>query len=206
MRNLFAIFILVFAVPFFCRGQEKTVGLVATGITTEASIYSHTVRVQLEPFLSWGNQKNQLVVGPTIIVASNMGFQSSQMPKLSGMKIGYRLWPGSTNKQWNFYLSNDLRIQRVQDGWKGNAFNEELAQYEETDYRVIEMLVDNHLGYGVTFSIGQNLTLNQGVGLGAYISSLNGNDARAHETNFDYRGYKNFGFSWKVNIGIAYKL
>lgn len=205
MRNLSTIFLLSIAFFSTSWAQDKP-GILAAGITTEAAVYSHTVRVQAEPFLSWGTSRNQLVFGPTILVISNMGFQSSQMPKLSGMKFGYRLWPGSTSKRWNFYLSNDLRIQRVQDGWKANAFNEELGQYQETDYRVIEILVDNYLGYGVTFSLGQHLTVSQGVGLGAFISSLNGNDARAQETNFDYRGYGNFGFCWKVNIGLTYQL
>ena len=144
----------------------------------------------------------QLIMAPTILVASNMGFQSSQIPKVSGIKIGYRFWPGTLNKKWAFYLANDLRFQRVKDSWKGNSYNEEISQYQDTDFRVVELLIDNYLGYGLVLKITKHLRVSQGVGVGVYVSSLNGDDALAHETSFDYRGYSNFGFTWKVNVGF----
>ena len=202
MKNYLALWLFLFGSYPWCLAQKSSFSIVQAGINTEASFYNFTARIQMEPFVAYGTQKNQLIMAPTILVASNMGFQSSQIPKVSGVKVGYRFWPGTLNKRWTFYLANDLRFQRVKDSWKGNSFNEELSQYQETDYRVVEILIDNYLGYGVVLKITEHLSINQGVGIGAYVSSLNGNNALADEISFDYRGYSNFGFTWKVNFGL----
>lgn len=206
MKNLFALLLVLITASGSLSGQEKALTFIRAGLNTDASFNNFTARVQIEPYLAIGNLRKQLVVGPTLLIASNIGFATSNMPRLSGLKIGYRYWPGSLDKQWSFYLTNELRVQRVQEKWQGNFFDDQSLAYQDRNYRTVEVLIDNFTGYGVSFKINNKLSLNQGVGIGMYLSNLKGSNSQDTPANFDYRGYGDFGFSWKVNFGLAYDL
>ena len=98
MKQLVTILLLISLISGL-QAQDKKKVLRSTGISTNASLLEHSVRGQLEPYVSLGTDNKQITLGPTILVASNIGYQSPQTPRLTGGRIGYRcsampMYPG----------------------------------------------------------------------------------------------------------------
>ncbi len=179
------------------------------GFSGNVTIIDYSFRGYIEPYMAWGTQSKQILVAPTILIASNLGYQSPQTPRLTGARVGYRFWPGTLDKKWEFYLSADLRLQRLGDRWNANLYNENLSDYQEYQVKTVELLIENYLGYGLTYKINKQLSVSQGVGLGWYGSNLQvktSDQGRNLSDVVDYRGYDNIGFIWNVSLGINYKL
>ena len=184
------------------QAQDKKKVLRSTGISTNASLLEHSVRGQLEPYVSLGTDNKQITLGPTILVASNIGYQSPQTPRLTGGRIGYRFLPGTLNNKWAFHISADFRIQRLKDTWNSNWYNEQISEYQEYTIKTVELLIENYVGYGLEFKISKSLSISQGVGFGWYMSNL---DANAHMSDLvDYRGYDDVGFLLNARFEISY--
>lgn len=179
------------------------------GVSGSASVMDHTVRVQLEPYLAWGSNTHQLLLGPTLLLATNIGFKTHPATRLSGLRIGYRYLPPLEHRKLTFYLSADFRMQRVKDQWEANIFNEQLGLYQDITYRTVEFLLENQLGYGLNYKLVKSLSISHGVGLGWYLSDLNTKVLTPGVTqidNADFRGYDNFGLSLNVRLGIIYNI
>jgi len=206
MKQLITILIL-FWLTTGLAAQVKKMAIRTAGISSSVSVLNYSARGQMEPYISWGTNKKQLIFAPTILVASNIGYQSPQSPRLSGTRIGYRFWPGSLDNKWAFYLSADLRLQRLKDQWNGNSFNLKLSEYQEYTIKTVELQLENYLGYGLVFNISKSLSIGQGVGLGWYLSKLKTSSSVANAEVVDlvdYRGYGDIGFIWNVRFEINY--
>jgi hypothetical protein len=136
-----------------------------------------------------------------------MGYQSPQIVRLTGARFGYRFFPSIKDSKWGFYVSADLRMQRLKDYWNANSFNEKSQDYQEHTIKTVELLAENYIGYGLKYSINQSFSLSQGVGLGWYISGLK--TKSDHTLNnmvdlVDYRGYDDLGFVWNIRFEINY--
>lgn len=205
MKQLITIILVCFITGLEAQINEKAIKSI--GISSSASMLDHSVRGQVEPYISWGTNKNQLILASTILVATNIGYQSPQSPRLSGARVGYRFWPGESDNKWAFYMSADLRLQRLKDLWTGNTFNEQLSEYQEYTIKTVELLLENYLGYGLVFNINKSLSISQGVGLGWYLSKLNSGSSVTNvqvPDIVDYRGYDDFGFIWNVRFEINF--
>lgn len=205
MKQLITIILVCFITGLEAQINEKAIRSI--GISSSASMLDHSVRGQVEPYISWGTNKNQLILASTILVATNIGYQSPQSPRLSGARVGYRFWPGESDNKWAFYMSADLRLQRLKDLWTGNTFNEQLSEYQEYTIKTVELLLENYLGYGLVFNINKFLSISQGVGLGWYLSKLNSGSSVTNvqvPDIVDYRGYDDFGFIWNVRFEINF--
>lgn len=205
MKQLITIILVCFITGLEAQINEKAIKSI--GISSSASMLDHSVRGQIEPYISWGTNKNQLILASTILVATNIGYQSPQSPRLSGARVGYRFWPGESDNKWAFYMSADLRLQRLKDLWTGNTFNEQLSEYQEYTIKTVELLLENYLGYGLVFNINKSLSISQGVGLGWYLSKLNSGSSVTNvqvPDIVDYRGYDDFGFIWNVRFEINF--
>ncbi len=205
MKQLITIILVCFITGLEAQINEKAIKSI--GISSSASMLDHSVRGQIEPYISWGTNKNQLILASTILVATNIGYQSPQSPRLSGARVGYRFWPGESDNKWAFYMSADLRLQRLKDLWTGNTFNEQLSEYQEYTIKTVELLLENYLGYGLVFNINKSLSISQGVGLGWYLSKLNSGSSVTNvqvPDLVDYRGYDDFGFIWNVRFEINF--
>lgn len=205
MKQLITIILVCFITGLEAQINEKAIRSI--GISSSASMLDHSVRGQVEPYISWGTNKNQLILASTILVATNIGYQSPQSPRLSGARVGYRFWPGESDNKWAFYMSADLRLQRLKDLWTGNTFNEQLSEYQEYTIKTVELLLENYLGYGLVFNINKSLSISQGVGLGWYLSKLNSGSSVTNvqvPDIVDYRGYDDFGFIWNVRFEINF--
>ncbi len=200
--------IILFWLTTGLEAQVKKMAIRTVGISSSVSILDYSVRGQMEPYISWGTNKKQLVFAPTILVASNIGYRSPQSPRLSGARIGYRFWPGVLDNKWAFYMSADLRVQRLKDLWSANSFNLQLSEYQEYTVKTVELQLENYVGYGLVFNISKSLSISQGVGLGWYLSKLNTSSSDTNDTvidPIDYRGYGDIGFIWNVRFEINYK-
>ncbi len=205
MKQLITIILVCFITGLEAQINEKAIRSI--GISSSASMLDHSVRGQVEPYISWGTNKNQLILASTILVATNIGYQSPQSPRLSGARVGYRFWPDESDNKWAFYMSADLRLQRLKDLWTGNTFNEQLSEYQEYTIKTVELLLENYLGYGLVFNINKFLSISQGVGLGWYLSKLNSGSSVTNvqvPDIVDYRGYDDFGFIWNVRFEINF--
>jgi len=187
--------------------QDKKMTIRTVGISSSVSILDYSGRGQIEPYISWGTSKKQVIFAPTILVASNIGYQSPQSPRLSGTRIGYRFWPGTLDNKWAFYMSANLRLQRLKDLWNANSFDLQLSEYQDYTIKTVELQLENYLGYGLVFNINKSLSISQGVGLGWYLSKLKTSSSvtNANVTDLvDYRGYDDFGFIWNVRFEINF--
>ena len=190
------------------NGQEKSNGIQALGVSGSASILDHSVRGYLEPYLAVGTVNKQLIIAPTILAGSNLGYQGPQTPRLTGTRVGYRFWPGTTDKKWQFHLSADMRMQRLEDHWNLNLFNQEVLEYEDYRVKTVELLLENYLGYGLVYRINQSFSISQGVGMGWYLSNLgvkSENFDNPGSDLLDYRGYDNIGFVWSARLELTYR-
>ena len=206
MRRLIAI-CLCFGLLSIANGQEKTNRIQALGVSGSTSILDHSIRGYLEPHLVVGTSNKQLVLAPTILVGSNLGYQVPQTPRFTGTRVGYRFWPGTIDKKWQFYLSADMRLQRLEDRWNVNLFNQEVLEYQDFNVKTVELLLENYLGYGLVYRINKSLSISQGVGIGWYLSNLgvqNGNFDNPGADVLDYRGYDNIGFILSARIELSY--
>jgi len=207
MKQLITLIILLCFITGL-EAQDQKMAFRGTGISSSASILDHSVRGYVEPYVSWGTNKNQLILAPTILAASNIGIQTPQAPRLSGARIGYQVWPGTLDNKWAFYMSVDLRLQRLKDYWIGNSFNDQLSEYQEHNIKTVELLIENYLGYGLIFKINKSLSISQGIGLGWYLSKLHTGSSVTHAQVadlVDYRGYDDIGFIWNARFEINYK-
>jgi|GEM_PF-2822887 len=203
------IILMVFGSIAVAQAQTLEKTIQNAGVSTNVSILEYTARGYFEPYLTFGASNKQLLLATTILAGSNLGYQSPQSLRLSGGRIGYRFWPGSSNENWNFHVSVDMRLQRLKDLWNANLYNESKSDYQEYNLKTIELLLENHVGYGLVFNINEFCSISQGVGLGWYLSNL---DVTAANTNahladiVDYRGYDDIGFLWNIRFEISYKL
>ncbi|MEX2335657.1 MAG: hypothetical protein WD555_00125 [Fulvivirga sp.] len=64
---------------------------------------------------------------------------------------------------------------------------------------------ENSLGAGLTWNFHKNFSLNSRFGLGYHISSLKHDDLDEQPvlSNRDYRGYRNKGIFYNIQIGTA---
>lgn len=190
------------------NGQTPKDSSKSAGILGSASILEYTVKGYLEPYVARSMGNKQLIAALTLLVASNLGYQSPQSPRLTGTRLGYRFWPGTRNQKLDFYISADLRLQRLTDVWNANLYNENFLDYQEYQLRTVEFSVENYLGYGLVFNVNESFRINQGVGLGWYLSNLDVKSANGsvHALDVvDYRGYDSFGFIWNVSFGFSYR-
>lgn len=186
--------------------QKSREGTMELGITTSFSVYNYTFRGLANPHVSWQKDKLNFVIGPTLLVASNVGLNTTNFPKLTGLKSSLRYMPAMRNKRFTFFLSNDIIIQRIVDHWDANAYDERIGNYASFRYRNVEHLIEQYIGYGFKLKFARNWHLVKGVGIGYYLSNLDGDELSSNAPeveNFDYRGYKNFGFSWLIKLGAG---
>ena len=200
--------LIIFSLSTVWAQQTKSI-CQTVGVTGGASVLEYSVKGYFEPYLAWGTSKKQIIMAPTVLVGSNLGYQSPQSPRLTGAKLGYRFWPGSLDNKWNFYLSIDMRLQRLKDIWDGNFYSETLSGYQTIHIKSLEYSLENYFGYGLVYKISKAVQISQGVGLGWYLSDL---DTKATNANAqiadiaDYRGYDNAGFLWNLSLGVSYSL
>jgi len=208
MKKLFvSLLLLLLLLPGM--GQQRQSDFRSVGLSAGASIIGYSYRGYAEPFVTWGYKNKQLLVAPTLLITSNLGYQSPQKPRLTGTRIGYRFKPSPNEAKWKLYLAADLRLQRLSDRWLANSFNETKQNYKEYSVQSVELLLENYFGYGLEFSVGKSFVINQGIGLGWYYSDLKTRpDSNYGMVNdfFDYRGYDNVGFIWNINLGVSYRL
>ena len=191
---------------FTANAQEHN-SIRTIGWSGSASIIDFSFKGYLEPYLAWGSLKKQIVFSPTLLVASNLGYQSSQKVRLTGGRVGYRYWPSINHDKWGLYLAADLRMQRVKDYWNANTYNENSLEYQEYLVKTTEGSLENYLGYGLKYTIGKSVSIVQGVGIGWYMSHFKtkSNHAAGTDIDFlDYRGYDDFGFIWNIQLGVNY--
>ena len=207
MRGILIFILLLGTISTSVQGQSKQQSTQAFGLSASASIFEYSVRGYLEPYMAWGTDRKQLLVAPTLLLGTNLGYQTPRSPRLTGLRFGYQLWPGSFDHKWNFYISTDLRLQRLKDQWAANYFNVSLSDYQEFNIKTVELSLENYVGYGLVLKISDHFRITQGVGLGWYLSNL---DARSPKANthivdkVDYRGYDNLGFLWNVSFRVVY--
>ncbi len=205
MKN-YTCLILSLLFSFALYGQKTPEKGKELGITTSFSIYNYTFRGLLNPHLTWQMGKINLLLGPTLLVASNNGLNTAKSPKLTGIRSSFRYIPTAAAKRFIFHLSSDLIVQRIVDRWDANAYDERIGNFADFRYRNIEYLIEHYLGYGFKLNLSSRWYLIKGVGIGYYLSNLKGDELSANAPeveNFDYRGYSDFGFSWQIKLGAG---
>ncbi|MDN5213947.1 hypothetical protein QQ020_17865 [Fulvivirgaceae bacterium BMA12] len=205
MKN-FVCSILLLLFSFTLYGQKSLEKAKELGITTSFSIYNYTFRGLINPYLTWQKGKTNLLLGPTLLVASNNGLNTAKSPKLTGIRSSFRYIPAAVARRFVFHLASDLIVQRIVDRWDANAYDERIGNFADFRYQNIEYLIEHYLGYGFKLNVGRRWYLIKGVGIGYYLSKLKGNELSANAPeveNFDYRGYSDFGFSWQIKMGAG---
>ena len=183
--------------------DDQSVGLIST-----VSIYNHTYRGNLSPYLRLNYGSGSWAFGPLVLAASNVGSDVSNGPKLTGLRLAYQYSPQTESKRFEFYLGSEIHAQRIKDIWQANAFNPATEKFQNVSYKSVERILEAYAGYGIRLIIGSRWFLSNGVGAGFYLSKLHGNmlGSDVLETDiYDYRGYDDFGFSWNITLGAGYK-
>ncbi len=190
------------------QGQEMKAKSTVMGVNTNVSIINFTYRVTLNPYYQVNLGSSKLNLGPTFLVGSNVGISNTKSIKMTGILFSYHLVPNDQHRKFIFFFSSDLLLQRIADFWDANAYDNRIGNYANFRYRNLEYLLQHNFGYGFTLNLGKSLFLSKGIGLGYYVSNLHGEELSENSPdieNFDYRGYKNFGFSWQVKLGLGFK-
>jgi hypothetical protein len=185
--------------------REKSIKIQNTGY-----FISKTFRFISAPQYSIKINKHSFSVGPTILSLTRNCVSDNQLPKLNGIQASYYLYPLLNTKNINFHLFDDLIVQRTVDKWTSNIWDKTQLMYIPYKYQNTEVVVFNHIGYGLDVLLGNQFSVNQSVGLGFYYSKTNGKSISANTPDIPFEnknanGYSSFGFSWQVQLGIEYK-
>jgi hypothetical protein len=191
------------------NGQASKNSVSEIGLNTSVSFYNYIYRGSINPYLTFRAGRTGWTAGPLILVSSNIGSNTSNGPKLTGLCTAYGYFPQMQSERFEFYLGAEVLAQRIKDVWQANAFDDKLGAFRNFSYQNVELLLESYLGYGVKLKFGKHWYLSNGIGAGCYFSKLVGDelDADAPEIdNFDYRGYDDFGFSWNMKLGVGFNL
>ncbi len=193
----------------FGQCQDIQHKAISVGSATNVSIINFTFRIAEIPYIEINKTKSSWGAGPVFQFGSNSGISKLFTPRLTGLMLSYRYNPNQASKRFAFHFSNDIFIQRIGDYWDANAYDIDQNRYATFRYRNLEYLLQHFMGYGFQMKIGNHFSLTKGIGLGYYLSKLQGEELEESGPeieNIDYRGYKNFGFNWQIKIGICYQI
>ncbi|WP_185152510.1 hypothetical protein, partial [Fulvivirga aurantia] len=97
----------------------------------------------------------------------------------------------------------------IVDRWSAKIWQNESKGYVDHRYESAEILINNHLGYGIVINLSKTLALNQSVGAGIYYSTTD-NDERSggapEISDHNVKGYTDLGFTWGLDFSFVYKL
>lgn len=173
--------------PYFISGTYRAIGSVSVGRQFE---------------------KHSLSVGPTFLYASDIVTSNKNFPKLTGAQLNYKYFPNGISNKWDLYMFSQIVYQDIKDKWTSVIYNEDISAYQEFRYLNREYLVTANVGYGIKLKLSERLILSQGIGVGLYLSILDGDelssDAPEIGENFG-AGYAPIGITLSGNFGICYQ-
>jgi len=208
MKTILAIILLLLS-PVLLLSQERNKEPLKIGLQTHVSVFSYTYRGYLIPNVEINAGKGRLSIGPTILIATNIGSVLSKGPKLTGFNLTYKYFPNPTADKFSLFFNGELQAQRITEKWKANALDINTGDYVEFGYQITEYILEYSLGYGFSYWLTPDFFLLQGVGAGVYYSILMEDERGSGSSkaeNFDYRGYHDVGFAWSVKFGMGFKL
>ena len=161
--------------------------------------------------ISFGKQfgKHAISIGPTILYASDIVTSNKKFPKLTGTQLNYKYYPNGINNKWNLFMFSQFSFQVIKDKWSSVIFVNPTEGYKEYKYLNKETQFLSNFGYGVAFKLTEKIALTQGLGIGLYISVLDGDEISPDAPEVGENvgaGYSPFGLNISANFGIKYKL
>jgi hypothetical protein len=188
------------------NAQNKSIS-----IQTTASFIDKTLRVLSSPQLEIKKSNHLWSFGPAILMTTEKAVSEKKYPKLVGLQGTYRAYPLEGPKRINFFLFDDLLIQRIVNKWTSTIWDNSQQTYVAYKYSSAELILQNHVGYGIELTLGKHLVTRNSFGIGFYYANTKGHSESdgAPNTSFNdenINGYDPFGFSWLINFGVGYQL
>lgn len=185
--------------------QARTTNL---GLSTNAVFYKKSYKAFLIP--QWEIRKNAhaFSVGLTILVTSGFDASDRKYPKLSGLHGSYKYFPIQASGKLDFYLHTSLLLKRIVDKWSVNYWDDDHSCYELLGYKNTEIIINPFVGYGITLKVLKRLSVTQSIGVGYFLSSIDGKEfdnPSDVDKDYDYRPYGDNGLALEVKLGLSYR-
>jgi hypothetical protein len=167
-----------------------------------------TQSITVSPSLWLRKNKFEFGAGPVAMVYRKLTVSDQRLPKLTGIRVGSTFSPEIKSKWVGLYLHTSLQYQRISDIWTGNIWDNGLQEYVNFEYRNRENIVEMNGGYGIRIFLSKHIYLYQDVGVGIYLSGLEGDELTPGTPEFkdpDFRGYENVGGLWRLAVGLGYR-
>lgn len=189
---------------FSVQAQEINVGL-----SNNAYIISRTIRLTASPQLQLHYDKSQLNVGPLFIMYNINSTSDQKFPKFTGVNASYHYLPFKTDRNLNFYLFADLAVQMIRNEWNSAQWDPDSQEYRNFKYESREFLTMATGGYGIKIKVKKRFEINQGIGLGLYVSATDNDELTSGAPEISDRniqGYDDFDFCFSATLGLSYRL
>ncbi len=192
---------------FMCSIMELSAQTRQISLSNSGFFVGQSIRVLSEPMIEFRKGRKGWKFGPTIVLLGESTASDKKYPKLSGFSTSYLFYPVNTTKKFDFYLFTTARFQLISNKWKSQIWDIDTGSYQSHSYKSDELLITQHVGYGLILNLHERFSLRQGVGIGPYYSATDNNEQSAGAPEIDdmnLSGYNKFGFSWLLNLEINY--
>jgi hypothetical protein len=182
----------------------------SVNVKTTGTFIDETLRIISSPQLEIQKSNHLWSLGPAILMATEKAVSEKKFPKLVGLQGTYKTYPLGGTKRVNFFLFDDLLLQRIVDTWSSTVWDDTQESYVAYTYSSAEFILQNNVGYGIELTVAKRFILKNSIGIGFYYSYTKGKsetDAAPYLPFMDdnINGYDPFGFSWLINVGIGYQ-
>ena len=205
MKSIFSIF-LISILTLSTNAQEDVAE--STYYLSTSSSLSHFKEVKSLNFhASFGIRKNkhEWELGPIFLLFPNYRKINNGEFKFTGFNAAYRLRPNCNGDVFDFYFQSNLFAQRIVDKWTASIWDDGLGAYKYENLKDIETLIQLYVGYRMqaTF-LKKRLFVFNSVNFGGYFSDLEDPYEERLGVEYDFRGYRDFGTNWMINVGLGY--
>lgn len=196
------------ALPFFSFAQSESKYRYSTDISLTYSQLASSERVETQVGLSIYSNRHQLRLAPIIQTYSSEAVNNPKIWQITGGSASYFYNIPTQADRFVLRFRYELTIQFYENEWTGTYYDDATKDYIEYRYESKEFFSANTLGYGFMFNITKHLNFSSEIAGGGYISHIKGEqEGTPYPTNvrLDFRGYDDYGFFWKIGMGIGYK-
>lgn len=206
MRGRILIGILFLGFSFSAIAQEKL--KFGVDIGAQYNEVNQQMRVELLPGISLKSGAHILKFAPIIQQYTTEARNNPEDYKLTGVSGSYFLNCTTRKPCLDFFFVYEFKAQWFEDHWTGNVFDSDKGVYREYGYESEEFFSSHTLGYGFRLNFGKHFYLQQSISAGIRYSHLEGDPGYGpipDNIQYDFRGYKDFGFHWNGTLSLGYR-
>lgn len=198
---------ILFICPSLVFAQSEPKYHFSTDLGFTYSIIESSERVETQLGLSVLKGQHQVRVAAVIQTYSSEAVNNPKIWQITGGAFSYYYHIPTQSKYFDLTFRYEGTLQFYENEWVGTFYDDISKDYIAYKYESKELFSANTLGYGFKVNITDKLYFATKIAAGVYFSTIKGErEGTSYPTNvrLDFRGYENFGFTWKTALNLGY--